>query len=149
MPKRDDRKEVIDYVKALAKHVQSHAECKRRFGRNWEIKCYNGVVLNVATPRPRCTQIEASYYLGNEKNKSATLNIRSVKFRDPPPNPPPNVEPIAATTDATPVATASPNPPPNVKPIAATPAAAPAAAAAVHTTNDAPYYPDSPADSAM
>ena len=91
MPKRDDRKEVGGDVKALAKHVQSHAECKRRFGINWETKWYNGVVLNVTTPRPRCTQIEALYNLGNEENKSATLNIRSVKCRDPPPDPPFNV----------------------------------------------------------
>ena len=68
-----------------------NAECKRRFGINWETKLYNGVVLNVTTPRPRCTKIEAWYNLGNEENKSATLNIRSVKCQDPPPDPPFNV----------------------------------------------------------
>ena len=65
-PRRYIWKEVGGDVKALMKHVQSHAERKRRFGSNWETKLYNGVVLNVTTPRPKCTQIEASYNLGNE-----------------------------------------------------------------------------------
>ena len=149
MSKRDDRKEFIDYVKALAKHVQSHAECKRRFGSNWETKWYNGVVLNVTTLRPRCTQIEASYNLGHEENKSTTLKIRSVKFREPPPDPPPNVAPVATTLAAAPFATTPPEPPPSVKPVAVTPAAALAASTDVHTTTAAPYYPASPAASAM
>ena len=97
MPKRDNRKEVGGDVKALAKHVQSHDECKRRFGRNWETKWYNGVVLNVTTIRRRCTQIESLYNLVNEENKSARLNIRIVKCQDSPPDLPPNVEHVAAT----------------------------------------------------
>ena len=149
MPKRDDRKEVGGGVKALAKHVQSHAECKRRFGSNWETKWYNRVVLNVTTPRPRCTQIEASYNLVNEENKSAALNIRSVKCRDPITDLPPNVEPVSATLTAITVDTEPPDPPPNVKPVAATPDVAPTAAAAVHTNTVAPSSPDSPAASAM
>ena len=44
MPKRDDRKEVGGDVKVLANHVQSHAEFKRRFGRNWETKWHNSIV---------------------------------------------------------------------------------------------------------
>ena len=87
-------------------------------------------MLNVATPRPRCTQIEASYNLGNEENKSATLNIRSVKCWDPPPDRPPMVEPVAATPAPALVANEPPDPPPNVKPVASTPAASAAAGVA-------------------
>ena len=83
-------------------------------------------MLNVSTPLPRCTEIEALFILGNEENKSATLNIRSVKCRDQQPDPPPNVEPVDATL-----------------------AAAPAAAASVHTTTAAPSSPASPAASVM
>ena len=144
MSKQDDRKEVGGDVKILVKHVQSNARCKRRFRSNWETKWYNGVVLNVITPCPRCTQIEALYNLGNEENKSATLNIRSVKCRDPPPNTPPLVEPVSATPSPAPVATEPPYPPPNSKHVSATPAAAPAAAASVHITTATPSSPTSP-----
>ena len=105
--------------------------------------------MNVATPRPRCTQIEASYNLGNEENKSATLNIISVKCQDPPIDTPPVVEPVAATSAPALVANEPPDPPPNFKPVAATPAAAPAAAAAVHITTATPSYPTSPPASDM
>ena len=73
-------------------------------------------------PQPRCTKIEALYNLGNEENKSTTLNIGIVKFRDPPADPPPNIDPVAATPDS-----------------------ALAAAAVVPTTTVAPSSPASPA----
>ena len=83
-------------------------------------------MLNVTTSRPRCTEIEALYTLVNEENKSATLNIRIVKYWDPPPNQPPNANPVAAT-----------------------PSAAPDAAAALHTTTAASSSEASPAASVV
>ena len=89
-------------------------------------KYYNGVVLNITPPQPRCTEIEALYNLVNEENKSATLKIRSFKCWEPPTVPPPNVRPVSATT-----------------------AAALSAAADVHTTNADPSSQASPDVSIM
>ena len=75
----DQKKTVGGHVKALARHIQADAECRRRYGLNWGTRFLNGTVIEIAQPRPRCTMIIAFYDLENGTTKIATLNLRSVK----------------------------------------------------------------------
>jgi hypothetical protein len=43
----DPRKVVGNHIREKAKHVTSDAECKRRYGSNWNTKTLYGVVVNV------------------------------------------------------------------------------------------------------
>ena len=75
----DQRKTVGGKVRALARHIQSPAECKRRFGSNWDTRFLNGRVIEAVVPRPRVTEVTAWYTLENGNLKTVTLNLRSVK----------------------------------------------------------------------
>jgi hypothetical protein len=86
----DPQKVVGNPIRAKANHVTSDAECKRRYGANWNTKMLYGVVVDVEnivnpTTNTRKTMITGTYNLsgGIEKTKKLLLiNIQVVLTGD-------------------------------------------------------------------
>jgi hypothetical protein len=82
----DPRKVVGNHIRSKSKYVTSDAECKRRYGSNWNTKMLYGVVVEVEntinpTTKSNKTMITGTYNLsrGIEKTKKLKLiNIQAV-----------------------------------------------------------------------
>jgi hypothetical protein len=82
----DPRKVVGNHIRAKAKHVTSDAECKRRYGSNWNTKMLYGVVVDVEnivnpTTKTRNRMITGTYNLSGgiaKTNKIHLINIQEV-----------------------------------------------------------------------
>jgi hypothetical protein len=80
----DPQKVVCNHIRAKAKHVTSDAECKRRYGSNWNTKMLYGVVVDVenivnATTKTSKTMITGTYNLSGGKEKTKKLHLISIQ----------------------------------------------------------------------
>ena len=92
MPPPDVRRIIGSKIHALAKHVTSDQECRRLFGSNWSTKLVEGEVVSCHDGRKaggaRANWIVVGKYIIIEREKTVSLNIRSVKKGPVTPDPP-------------------------------------------------------------